>query len=96
MKQKQTKNKTYKKPKKQNTEKTLHRIVMKIKRDNTWKVFCIVPGKLISTHLMNVLLFYKHKSHLEKTWTPMSPSGTISPPFLCEMGKAGCEGEQKK
>lgn len=69
---------------------------MKIKADNTWKVFCIVPGKLMSTHLMIVFLFYKQKSHLGKIWTTISPSGTFYFPFVYERGKAESEGEEKK
>lgn len=86
---------THTQTKKAKNRKTHHKIVMKIEGYNTWKAFCTVPDKLISTHLMIVLLFHKRKSHLGKTWTTISPLGTIYLLFLCEMEKAGSEGEEK-
>lgn len=75
-----------------------HRMVLKIKGVNAWKMFCIVHGKLVSTHLMLILLFYKHQSPLGKTWTTVAFKNNLSPiysHFLCEMGNAESEGKEK-
>jgi hypothetical protein len=74
------------------------RMVLKIKGVNAWKMFCIVHGKLVSTHLMLILLFYKHQSPLGKTWTTVAFKNNLSPIYshlLSEMGNVESEGKEK-
>lgn len=74
------------------------RMVLKIKGVNAWKMFCIVHGKLVSTHLMLILLFYKHQSPLGKTWTTVTFKNNLSPIYshlLSEMGNVESEGKEK-